>query len=417
MLGISGSIAATETPRVIRELVRHGAEVEVVASSEATRLVTPEALEFASGKPPVTTLTGGVEHVSLLGPGEGRSDLLLLAPATANTISKIAHGIDDTPVTSCASIALGGGVPILLAPAMHAQMLRNPAVRENLQRLRQYGIGVVQPTSAEEEEKLASPEEIAAAVLHRLGRGPWAGRRVVVIGGASREGVDEVRSLTNESTGAMAVALAVQAHWRGAQVDLWAGSLQVAVPPFLSVRHRWRTVADLLRAVRAASRSMRTADAVFVPAALSDFTVDARPGKIASATSEGLTLRLRRAPKVLPQLRRYVRPPHLLVGFKLEAGRPEAELADTAERFRQANDLDWVVANDRAALGSALTHVLVIGRGRRAQTLAGPKVEVAGKLLDDLGRDLATIRPHPAAKRGAPAARRRRSRPARRRTR
>ncbi|EQD41496.1 phosphopantothenoylcysteine decarboxylase/phosphopantothenate/cysteine ligase, partial [mine drainage metagenome] len=174
---------------------------------------TPEAVQFATGRPPITRLTGDVEHVSLLGPGAGRVDLFLVAPATANTLSKIAHGIDDTPVTSCASVALGGGVPILVAPAMHAQMAENPALRENLDRLRRWGIGVISGAVVEGEAKIAGPEEIAAAVLHRLGHGPWRGRRVVVIGGAAREPIDAVRSITNESSGASAVALATQAFY------------------------------------------------------------------------------------------------------------------------------------------------------------------------------------------------------------
>ncbi len=230
MLGVTGSIAAIETPRIVRELIRHGAEVRAVLSPEASRIVSEEALAFATGHPTISRLTGDVEHVTLLGPGEGRADLLLIAPATANTIAKIAHGIDDTPVTSCASVALGGGVPILLAPAMHAHMGQNPAVRASLEQLVAWGVGIVQPEAAEGEEKLASPEEVAAAVLHRLASGPWVGRHVIVIGGASRESIDDVRSVTNESSGETAVQLATQAHFRGASVELWAGALQVPVP-------------------------------------------------------------------------------------------------------------------------------------------------------------------------------------------
>ncbi len=227
VIGVSGSIAAIELPKVIRELIRHGADVQAVMSPEAMRLVTPETLEFATGHRPITQLTGNVEHVTLLGPGPGRADLYLIAPATANTISKVAHGIDDTPVTSCASVALGGGVPMLLAPAMHSHMGVNPAVKENLEKLRGWGVGIVPGTSVEGEDKIASPEEVAAAVLHRLGSGPWAGRRVIIIGGAAREAIDEVRSVTNESSGTTALALANQAYYRGAEVELWAGALQV----------------------------------------------------------------------------------------------------------------------------------------------------------------------------------------------
>ncbi|MCI4368782.1 MAG: bifunctional phosphopantothenoylcysteine decarboxylase/phosphopantothenate--cysteine ligase CoaBC [Thermoplasmata archaeon] len=388
IIGISGSIAAVEVPRIARELIRHGAEVRAVMSSEATRIITPEAIQFATGHPPVLQLSGDVEHVQLLGPGEGRADLLLIAPATANTLSKIAHGIDDTPVTTFASVALGGGVPVLIAPAMHADMGRNPAVRENLERLAKWGVGVIASQSAEGEEKLASPEEVAAAVLHRIARGPWAGRRVVVIGGASRESIDDVRTITNESSGETAVALATQAFYRGAAVEFWVGSLKVPVPPFLP-HVAWRGVGDLLELARRHRETLARADAVFVPAALSDFTLLARPGKIRSSGIKRLELALNAAPKLLPELRRLAPRPCRLVGFKLESGNDAPALEAAARELLVSSQLDWVVANDARVLGTPETTVLVLSRNGSVHRLAGPKMEVAGKLLDDIGRAVA----------------------------
>ncbi len=414
LVGVSGSIAAVEVPKIIRELIRHGAEVRAVMSAEATRIVTAEALEFATGHPPVTQLTGNVEHVTLLGPGEGQADLYLISPATANTISKIAHGIDDTPVTSFASIALGGGVPILVAPAMHANMARNPAVEESLGKLRSWGVGVVTGAAVEGEEKLATPEEIAAAVLHRMARSPWAGRSVVVIGGASREPVDAVRSLTNESSGASAVALATQAHYRGANVALWLGALEVPVPSFL-VPTRWSSVEDLLALARRERALLAATDAVIVPAALSDFTVDRRPGKISSREQATLSVTLRRAPKVLPELRALAPPPARLVAFKLLAGEGPDRLEAEGKRLRAETGADWVVANDVATMGSALTDALVLDPRGDRHWIRGPKPEFAGRLLDELGRELTTIRAaHPTgtepASRTTPSHRRRRVR-------
>jgi phosphopantothenoylcysteine decarboxylase / phosphopantothenate---cysteine ligase len=394
VMGITGSIAAIETPRIVRELIRHGADVQAVLSPEATRIVSEEALAFATGHPTIVHLTGDVEHVTLLGPGEGRADLLLIAPATANTISKIAHGIDDTAVTSCASVALGGGVPILLAPAMHAHMGQNPAVRENLERLVSWGVGLIRPESAEGEEKLASPEEVAASVLHRLAAGPWAGRKVVVIGGASRESIDDVRSVTNESSGETAVQLAAQSHYRGADVELWAGSMQVPVPRFLAAT-RWRSVGDLRALISARVADLSGADAVLVPAALSDYTLDRRPGKIPSRDSDVLRLELRAAPKILPELRRAIRPPHRLIGFKLEAGRDAGALEAEARRSLKENGLDWVVANDHASLGSPETRVVVVGPTGPGRWFAGPKSDVAAQLLDLFGPQLAARTPGP----------------------
>jgi phosphopantothenoylcysteine decarboxylase / phosphopantothenate---cysteine ligase len=420
VFGISGSIAAVEVPRIIRELLRHGAEVQAVMSPEATRIITPEAIEFATGHPPILQLSGNVEHVTLLGPGAGRADMLLIAPATANTISKIAHGIDDTAVTSCASVALGGGVPLLIAPAMHSHMGLNPAVRENLERLRSWGVGIIRGTSAEGEEKIASPEEVAAAVLHWLGEGPWAGRRVVVIGGASREKIDAVRSVTNESSGTMAVALATQAFFRGAEVELWAGALQVTPPAWIPL-DRWEGVDDLLALAQRRKSDLARATAVFVPAALSDFTLETRSGKIPSREHSVLTLTLRRAPKVLPAIRSLAPPPTRLVGFKLEAGESAAELEQEGARLRRETGADWVVANDVSAMGAAETNVLVVSSATKGQWIHGPKSEVAGKLLDDLGREVANVVHPTSAPRSSPkddagvAQRRRSGRPARRR--
>jgi phosphopantothenoylcysteine decarboxylase/phosphopantothenate--cysteine ligase len=394
IVGVSGSIAAVESVRVIRELIRHGADVRAVVSPEATRIVSEEALAFATGHPPVVRLTGNVEHVTLLGPGEDRADLLLIAPATANTISKIAHGIDDTAVTSCASVALGGGVPLLIAPAMHAHMGQNPAVRENLERLVSWGVGIVRADAAEGEEKLASPESIAAAVLHRLARGPWKGRKVVVIGGASRESIDDVRSITNESSGATAVQLAVQAHYRGADVELWAGSMQVPIPAFLAPR-AWRGVGDLSARITEYSASLEAADVVLVPAALSDFTLERRHGKIPSRETETLRLELRPAPKILPELRRHVGAPHRLVGFKLEAGLEPRALEASARRLLEEHRLDWVVANDATVLAKSETRLALVAPSGPAHWFSGEKGEVAGRLLDAIGQSLNRAPPRP----------------------
>ncbi len=400
VVGISGSIAAIEVPKIVRELLRHGAEVRTVMSPEASRLVTPEALEFASGHPPVVQLSGNVEHVTLLGPGEDQADLYLIAPATANTIAKIAHGIDDTPVTSCASVALGGKVPVLVAPAMHALMGANPAVRESLARLESWGVGVVTGAAVEGEEKIAGPEEIAAAVLHRLGQTAWKGRSVVVVGGAAREAIDEVRSITNESSGATALALANQAYYRGAEVELWAGALSVPVPSWLPV-HRWRSVADLLRLAEERRARLHEAAAVLVPAALADFTLEPTPGKIPSRGTKGLTLQLRLAPKVLPTLRKLAPPPARLVAFKLLAHAGAEALEHAGRELAEESGADWVVANEVTNLASPEASVLVLPRDESRRWLRGTKGDVAGKLLDDLGRELVNRPARSPARTGA----------------
>jgi phosphopantothenoylcysteine decarboxylase/phosphopantothenate--cysteine ligase len=291
---------------------------------------------------------------------------------------------------------------------MHSHMGVNPAVQENLEKLRAWGVGIIPGTSAEGEEKIASPEEVAAAVLHRLGTGPWKGRRVVVIGGAARESIDEVRSVTNESSGTTAVALANQAYYRGAEVELWAGSLQVAVPPWIAVTP-WRSVEDLLALARGRRGELAGASAVLVPAALSDFTLERRPGKIPSREHETLTLTLRQAPKVLPELRRLAPAPTRLVAFKLEPGRTEAELEELGRALARESGADWVVANDVSVMGAAQANALVLPPSGGRHWIRGPKSEFAGKLLDDIGRELANLStsPPPPAHRARRAGRHR----------
>lgn len=385
VLGISGSIAAIETPRIARELLRHGARVDAVMTSDAQGIITAEALRFATGHPPIVALTGDVEHVRHLGPGPERADLLLLCPATANTLSKVAHGIDDTPVTTFASIALGAGVPVLVAAAMHQEMMRNPAVKENLEKLVAMGVEIIPPLLEEGEAKLASPEVVAAFVLHRLASGPWAGRRLVVVGGSSSEPIDDVRSVTNEGTGRMAVDLATQAFYRGAEVECWMGEVRVALPSFLPTR-RFRTLSDLSALVKQESTLLEASDAVIVPAALSDFRLPKRDGKISSSSE--LSLKFERAEKMLPLLRKALPPPRLLVGFKLESGLEAARLLEKARHHLEDSGCDALVANDRASMGSATAEVTLVRRQGKAHPYSGPKDQVAGRLLDDLSGDL-----------------------------
>ena len=387
VIGVTGSISAVEVVRVIRELIRHGADVRAVMSPDAARIITAEALQFATGHEVVTALTGNVEHVSFLSPGPDRADLLLVAPATANSISKIAHGIDDTPVTSFASVALGNGVPVIVAPAMNEGMGRNPAVMENLDRLKRWGVGVVTPVSAEGEEKLASPEEVAAAVLQRLAKGVWVGRQVLIIGGASRESIDDVRSITNESSGETAVQIAAQSHFRGANAELWMGSSLVPIPSFLRVE-RWRGVEDLVALLSRRREYLDSVSAVWVPAALSDYTLKAQPGKISSRANPTLDLHLSPAPKALGQIRKLAPPPSVLVAFKLEAGSNPSDLEKSARNLVEETGADWVVANSPSAAGAVDTDWLVVQSDRQALGIRGTKSTLAGRLLDEVGRSL-----------------------------
>jgi len=168
VLCITGSVAAVECPKIARTLMRYGAEVFSVMSPMSQRIIHPYLMEWATGNTVVKELTGKIEHVALVGECPEKADLVLVAPATANTISKIACGIDDTPVTSVVSTAFGSKTPIIVVPAMHESMYNHPILTENIKKLKEFGIGFVGPRIEEGKAKIAETEEIVNAVLRKL---------------------------------------------------------------------------------------------------------------------------------------------------------------------------------------------------------------------------------------------------------
>lgn len=154
VLAVCGSIAAIEAPKLARELMRHSADVVCVLSEAGQKIIHPYALECITGKKTITDITGSCEHIQYCGEWEGKYDLLLISPATANTISKIANGIDDSIVTTFASTALGAKIPVVIAPAMHESMIDNPFVQENIAKLKEKGVRFVEPKKEEGKAKL-----------------------------------------------------------------------------------------------------------------------------------------------------------------------------------------------------------------------------------------------------------------------
>jgi phosphopantothenoylcysteine decarboxylase/phosphopantothenate--cysteine ligase len=327
---------------------------------------------FATGNEVITDLDGWVRHVDLLGNAQDKVDLLLIAPCTANTISKIACGIDDTPVTTMATTALGSKTPVMIALAMHAAMYDNPIVQTNISALKYIGLDFVGPRMEEGKAKVATNEEIVQAVLRRLGKGDYAGTRVLVIGGSSEEPIDDMRVITNRGTGETAVEIARAAFERGADVELWMGRCSVPLPSYIPTR-RFVSVADLVKMVPSVSH-----DIVFVPAALSDFAPKKAEGKI-SSESEELELVLEPVEKVLPLLRRKK---VKLIGFKAESGIGESELVLKAEQRVKLYKLDAIVANDLTEVKPGMTSVLFITNKGKYVRLSGSKRAVADLLLD-----------------------------------
>ena len=372
VMGITGSVAAVECFSAIRELIRHGANVIPVLTEGACDFVTPLSMEYASGNVPVTELTGATEHVSLMG---SDADVLLIYPATANTISKIANGIDDTPVTSMATVALGSGLPIAIAPAMHDAMFKNPAVQRNVEQLRSWGVTFIGPKTVGPRAKVASKEEVIASVFRLLSKDDLAGKRILVIGGRSEEPIDSMRIVTNRSTGLMAVRIADRAMERGADVELWMGGCSVPIPDYMNVR-RFDSVSDLITKIDSIDR-----DIVIVPAALSDFAPAERvQGKISSR--EGFDLELRPVPKVLPLLCKRCK---YVIGFKAESGLSEDELVKRARSRMDEYGLYAIVANDIDSAGRTSSSAIIITSDGQSN-ISGPKDNIADSILDQCSR-------------------------------
>ncbi|MEK6911545.1 MAG: bifunctional phosphopantothenoylcysteine decarboxylase/phosphopantothenate--cysteine ligase CoaBC [Candidatus Thermoplasmatota archaeon] len=369
VLAVTGSIAAVETVKLARELIRHGAEVVPVLSKDAMEILHPNALQFATGVSPITKFDGAVPYIELVGT-HGRADLLLIAPATSNTIAKIAMGIDDTTVATFAQNALGAGIPIMIAPAMHETMYANPIVAAHIRTLQKHGVEFVAPKLEEEKAKLADLVEIVERVIRRLGTRELAGKRVVVVAGATAEPIADIRIVTNRSTGETGIELAKAAFEKGADVELWLGRHQSPAPHYIPAK-TFETTADLA----AMAKSMK-ADVCIVPAAISDFAPRKEKGKIPSRKGD-VTLHLKPTPKVLPALRRGSK---VLVGFKAEALVKDAELKSRAIALLKEAGLDIVVANDVTRVGKDKTAIVILDRKGRAEAFAGSKALAAERI-------------------------------------
>jgi len=378
VLGVSGSIAAVKTVELAHELRRQGASVRAVMTDSATGIVHPWAVEFATEADVVTELTGRVEHVELCG-GDGWGDVLLLAPATANTVGKVAAAVDDTPVTTCATTALGAGVPVVVAPAMHEPMYDHPGVLDAIDRVESWGVDFVDPRIEEGKAKIATRTAITTAVARAAGDRPLEGRHVVVTAGATTESVDPVRTLSNRASGRTGRAVARACHVLGAEVSLVHDGPDV---PYASVE----SVESAAEMTAAVSALAGTADALVSAAAISDYTATAAAEKIPSGQS-GLTLDLEPTPKLIDTVRAE-HPDLPIVGFKVESDGDDDRLCEHARELIDRVGLAFVVANDASVMGGTETRALLVEAGD-AREYTGEKgglgMAVARKLAEKLG--------------------------------
>ncbi|MGI0021013.1 MAG: bifunctional phosphopantothenoylcysteine decarboxylase/phosphopantothenate--cysteine ligase CoaBC, partial [Nitrososphaera sp.] len=222
VLCITGSVAAYRAVDLARLFMRHGADVYAVMSeATATALLHPDMMKWATGNDVVTKLTGNLEHIILA--DYGKSDLIVVYPCTANTIGKAAGGIDDTPVTSVLSVALGSKIPVVIAPAMHEAMYENPFIQENVRKLQGHAT-FVGPNIEEGKAKVAEPGQVLdAAIAILAGSRPLAGKKILITAGSTVEHIDPVRVITNQSSGKMGAAITREAERMGARVTLVYG--------------------------------------------------------------------------------------------------------------------------------------------------------------------------------------------------
>ena len=307
-LGVCGSIAAVKTVELAHELRRQGATVRAVTTSASEWIINPWSLQYATDNPVVTELTGAVEHVELCG-RDGWADVLLIAPGTANTVGKMAAAIDDSPVTTCATTALGADLPVVVAPAMHEPMYDHPGVLEAIDTLEEWGVQFVDPRIEEGKAKIATEDAIITETARVTTPDSLAEKTIVVTSGATTELIDPIRTLSNRASGRTGREVARACYARGADVvivhdgpDLpWATVEQVE-----SAREMTDAVLD----------HVADADALVSAAAISDYTVETASEKIRSGQTD-LTLDLTPTPKLIDTVRETA-PELPVVGFKAE---------------------------------------------------------------------------------------------------
>lgn len=399
VVGITGGIAAYKAVNVVRAFVLHGDSVHVVATPAALRFIGKPTLEAISRNPVHTDLYEGVAEVRHVAIGQA-ADLIVVAPATANTIAKLAAGLADDLL---GNTILASTAPLVIAPAMHTEMWNNPATAANVKTLRERGViivgpGVGQLTGADSGAgRMAEPETIvsvALAVLDgtapRLGESgstveqDLAGRHVVISAGGTREPLDPVRFLGNRSSGKQGVALAEAAAARGATVTLIAANLEVPAPAHVKVR----TVGTALELEQAVREAAATADVVIMAAAVADYRpAQVRQGKIKKdEAGDTLVLELVKNPDILAGLAAARPHPQVIVGFAAETETdPDRLLALGREKIARKG-CDFLVVNRvgwSEGFATDSNDVVVLNRlGAIVNEASGTKMSVANRILD-----------------------------------
>ena len=375
VLGVTGSVSVYKSIDYARALMRRGARVKVVMSKDAERLVSREMFSWATGEEAVTELTWRLEHVELAEEG----DALVIAPATANTISKIANGIADTPVTATALNFLGLRKPVIVVPAMHRPMY--DALGPQLERLRSMGVEIVQPKMVKDLAHYPDLDFLADFTVSYLLRGKdLEGMRVLVTAGPTREYLDPVRFVSNPSSGTMGVAIANEAMFRGADVVLVHGPLCTSHKPYVRTV-RVETTAEMAEAVE---REVNTGyNIVILAGAPADYRFKSVAGTKLDSSTQVPVAEFERTEKVSARARK---PGVFLVGFAAETAKDDNELIEKARKKKEKHGFDMIVANNAfrkdIAFASEYNEVVVVTDREVVKLEKDFKTVIARELLD-----------------------------------
>ena len=340
VLCIAGSVAAYKSIELARLLMRHGANVKCVMSNASTKLIKPDYMKWATGNNVITKLTGDMEHIDLA--DYKRSDLLIVYPSTANTLGKLAAGIDDTPVSTVLTVAFGSKIPIVMGLAMHRSMYENAAVRKNIAFLEKK-IDFVSPNMIEGKAKAPEPEDVLHFILTKFGQSKiLKGKKVLVTAGPTIEKIDPIRVITNHSTGKTGVLLASELVSAGAKVTLVYGP-GITQPPKGAKIIPVQTVTDMFNEVK--KQMKKKFDIVILAAAASDYIPKNQYSKKIKSTKNSLTIELKKAPKIIDHIKK-LQKDVFLIGFKAETDISKKELVVRAKQKLRDSKADMIIAND-----------------------------------------------------------------------
>jgi phosphopantothenoylcysteine decarboxylase/phosphopantothenate--cysteine ligase len=371
---VCGGIGAIEAPRVVRELRRYGANVKVAMTSSASEFVQPLAFEWASAQGVVTQLSGQAEHIS-------KADAVIVAPATLDFIGKAAAGFADSSAMTLLQSQLGK-VPVLFFPTMHKSMEENPLYQQNLPRLKKVkGVSFHSGRGGEGKAKMPQPEDAVRLICHLLSQSPLAGQHAVVTLGPTRSLIDDVRFVSNHSTGRLGVQIVDELYRSGMSIDALCGP--ISVPRFEGPR--WTDVithADMQKALKK-SLQPQTRTAIFAAAVLDYGVVRGRKGKTSSAQT--LEVQLKPEPKLISLVPSLVKGRRLVkVGFKLESGVTTKSLLQLAKKALVDQSSDLVIANRLEDVG-ATHHRAYLVTTRQVKELNGVH-EIARSIRLELER-------------------------------